>query len=126
MAASILDQASSPLLVKAHQVGMDIQAPYGVYVNGKQVATFKCESDAVKHYSQLRLSLMTPVQRQREKDRARHALQAPIASPKYRVLYLKNGKEHRSPWLYRQEHANKGLELMRAKYGQKNAIIYVD
>lgn len=107
-------------------IGMDMQAPYGVYADGEQVAVYKCECDAAKHYTRLRQSIMTPEQRKREKDRTRHALQAPIAAPKYRVLYLKNGKEHCSSWLYRQDHARQGLEMMQAKYGERNAIIYVD
>ncbi len=51
---------------------------------------------------------------------------APIATPRYKVIYLVNGKEKESAWLYRKEHAQRGLEMMQAKYGKKNAIIYVD
>lgn len=64
--------------------------------------------------------------RQRESDRRRTVMQTPISTPRYRVMYLKNGKEHRSSWLYREEHAQQGLAMMRAKYGERNAIIYVD
>lgn len=60
------------------------------------------------------------------RDRARTAMQAPISTPMYCVLYLKNGREHQSPWLYRRDHAQAALELMQAKYGKNNAIIYRD
>ncbi len=62
----------------------------------------------------------------KHRDRSRTAMQAPIAVPMYCVLYLKNGKEHRSPWLYKEEHAQAALEMMQGKYGKKNAIIYMD
>lgn len=72
------------------------------------------------------VEFMTPKQCRRERDRIRHVMQQPIATPRYRVLYIKNGKEHQSAWLYRREHAQQGLAMMQAKYGPKNAIIYVD
>lgn len=68
----------------------------------------------------------TEQERQRALNRRRHAMQAPIAAPRYRVMYMREGKERRSAWLYREDHARRGLEMMRAKYGQRNAIIYVD
>lgn len=108
------------------RLGRDTVAPYGVYLNGEQIAIYECENDAVEHFSRVRQSLMTPAELTKDKDRLRHALQAPIASPKFQVVYLKGGKEHRSPWLYRREHAHQALALMQGKYGQQNAIIYVD
>lgn len=60
------------------------------------------------------------------RDKLRTAMQAPISAPMYCVLYLKNGRERRSPWFYRRDHALTALELMQAKYGKKNAIIYLD
>lgn len=62
----------------------------------------------------------------KERDQLRTASQAPISAPKYRVMYLKNGREYKSAWLYREEHAVQGLAAMQAKYGNRNAIIYVD
>lgn len=62
----------------------------------------------------------------RERDALTQALQAPIAAPRYKVMYLVNGKERQSPWLYKEDHAQQGLAMMKAKYGAKNAIIYVD
>lgn len=59
-------------------------------------------------------------------DQLRHALQAPIAAPRYRVLYLENGKEKSSPWLYRQEHAQAALGVLQRRVGPRNAIVYVD
>ena len=99
---------------------------WGVYVNEKQVATYGEYELASKHCDALRRAVMTPQQRQRERDRQRTVLQTPISSPRYCVMYLKDGKEHHSAWLYRKEYAQQGLAMMRAKYGERNAIIYVD
>ncbi|MFM9881118.1 MAG: hypothetical protein ACKVOO_12000 [Burkholderiaceae bacterium] len=109
-----------------NRVGMDMYAPYGVYMNGKQVATYDDAKEACSHYNALRLAVMTPQERQRERDTQRTVMQTPISTPRYRVLYLKNGREHRSPWLYREKIAQQGLAMMQAKYGERNAIIYVD
>lgn len=59
-------------------------------------------------------------------DHRRHAQQAPIAVPRYRVLWLAGGQEHRSPWLYRREHAERALERMRAKHGASNTVLCAD
>ncbi|HQS38319.1 MAG: hypothetical protein B7Y69_08295 [Sphingobacteriia bacterium 35-40-8] len=109
-----------------NRVGMDMCAPYGVYVNSEQVAIYDSEQEAEKHYDRLRRAAMTPQQRQRERDRQRTVMQTPISSPRYCVMYLKNGKEHHSAWLYCEARAQQGLAMMRAKYGERNAIIYVD
>jgi hypothetical protein len=74
----------------------------------------------------LRYGLPTAIERQRAKDRARTSLQAPISQTKQCVMYLANGRERRSPWFYRDETARRALELMQAKYGVRNCIIYVD
>jgi hypothetical protein len=58
------------------------------------------------------------------RDRMRHALQAPIASPKYCVLYDIGREEHRTPWFYQPEHARKALDIVQRKHGP--AIICVD
>ena len=108
------------------RVGMDMCAPFGVHVNGEQVAVYDDEQKAQKHYDRIRCTVITPQQRQRERDERRTVQQSPVASPRYSVMYLKNGKEHHSAWLYREEHARQGLAMMQAKYGQKNAILYVD
>ncbi len=52
--------------------------------------------------------------------------QAPISQTKLCVMYLKDRKEHRTPWFYREDHARQALQMMQAKYGQKNAILYRD
>lgn len=52
--------------------------------------------------------------------------QAPIAAPRYKVHYLKQGREHKSAWLHSEEKAQKALKLMQDKYGQRNCIIVVD
>jgi len=49
----------------------------------------------------------------------------PIHAPQYCVFYLKEGQEQRTAWMS-QGRAHKALEIMRAKYGQKNAICYMD
>lgn len=109
-----------------NRVGMDMRAPFGVYVNGERVAIYDDAQDASKHCARLRSAAMTPQQRQRERDRMRTVMQMPISTPRYRVMYMANGKERRSAWLYREQNAKQGLALMRAKYGERNAIIYVD
>jgi len=64
--------------------------------------------------------------RDREHDRWRSKRQVPIAAPMYCVLYLKEGKEQRTAWLSRYDHAHLALQAMRRRYGEKNAIIYAD
>lgn len=51
---------------------------------------------------------------------------APIAATRYCVVYLKQRKEYRTAWLYRHDHAQRALEIVQRRYGEKNAIIYVD
>jgi hypothetical protein len=58
------------------------------------------------------------------RDQLRHALQAPIAAPKYCVLYDVDREEHRTPWFYRQDHAQEALGIIQRKHGA--AIIYLD
>ena len=38
-------------------IGMDLAAPFGIYVNGRLVATYDLFSDAHAHYEQMRQSL---------------------------------------------------------------------
>jgi hypothetical protein len=38
------------------RVSMDMRAPYGVYANGEEVATYDTESEANEHYIRLRTS----------------------------------------------------------------------
>ena len=68
----------------------------------------------------------TALERRCERDRLRTVMQPPISAPRYRVMYLANGRERKSAWLYNNDHARKGLRMMQAKYGERNAIIYVD
>lgn len=58
--------------------------------------------------------------------RARNFQQTPIASPRYCVMYLKERKEHKTAWFYRHAHAVRALEIMQDRYGEKNAIIFMD
>lgn len=61
-----------------------------------------------------------------ERDQSRAALQAPIAGPRYCVLFLKDRKEHRTAWLHSADHASRALGIIQRRYGEKNAIIYKD
>lgn len=107
-------------------IGMDLVPPYWVYANGAQVREHATCDNASAHYNRLRLGLMSPDQRQREKDKTRTAMQSPISSTKFRIFYSKNQIEHKSPWFYRAEHAQKALGILKAKYGEDKAIIYRD
>lgn len=69
---------------------------------------------------------MSATERLRLRDRRRTALQTPIASAKYRVIYVVGGKERKSSWLYTEQRAKKAFDLMQAKHGQSSAIIYMD
>lgn len=51
--------------------------------------------------------------------------QAPVTAPKCCVLYLENGREKRTAWMSREQ-AHKALAIMKAKYGERNAIVYLD
>ncbi|WP_041656147.1 hypothetical protein [Marinobacter nauticus] len=53
------------------------------------------------------------------------SIQPPVTAPKCCVLYLENGREKRTAWMSR-ERAHEAATLMRAKYGERNAIVYVD
>lgn len=106
--------------------GMDMIAPYGVYHNSIQVGDYDNASDASRHLRQLRRSFMTPLQIKMERDKNRTALQTPLSRTKNCVLYLKDKKEFRTAWFYRLENAERALQVMKKKYGDKNAIIYLD
>lgn len=43
---------------------------------------------------------------------------------RFRVLYLKAGKEHKTNWFNSGTRAHQAREIMASKYGQ--AIVYVD
>jgi hypothetical protein len=60
------------------------------------------------------------------RDQTRDGLQAPISAPKYCVMYDVGREHHRTPWFCRHEHALRALAVMQQRYGEKNAIIYVD
>lgn len=48
-----------------------------------------------------------------------------VKMPPCCFIYLKVEQEHRGPWMSR-EGAHKYPAMMRAKYGEQNAIIFVD
>jgi hypothetical protein len=54
------------------------------------------------------------------------ARQAPISAPRYSVFYLVGGKERRTPWFSKKRNADRALSIMKAKYGDKNAIVFLD
>ncbi|MGM0571884.1 MAG: hypothetical protein ACQET2_14285 [Pseudomonadota bacterium] len=64
--------------------------------------------------------------RTREYDRDRHVFQPPLSRTKRCVMYLANGRERRSPWFYTPRIAQRALEAMKRKYGQRNAILLLD
>lgn len=50
---------------------------------------------------------------------------------RYCVLYLKRGinehqKEFRSPWFSSRERAHQACQIMKRRYGEKSAIVYID
>jgi len=64
-------------------------------------------------------------QMHREVKRARRRCQTPIHTPQYRVVYLKEGKEKRGAWMS-EKRAEQAAAMMRAKYGERNVIVYMD
>ena len=107
-------------------VGRDTVSPYGVYLDGKQVAIYYCQKEAGAHYQRLLHSLMTATEIRRERDHRRTVLQSPISQTKQCVMYFRHGRECRSAWFYTEDRARQALAMMQAKYGERNAIIYVD
>lgn len=60
------------------------------------------------------------------RDRLRHALQTPIASPKYCVFYLEDGREKSTAWFTERGHAQNALSLLQKRCGRSNAVIFMD
>jgi hypothetical protein len=58
------------------------------------------------------------------RDQPRHALQAPLASPRFCALYRRDGVEHASPRMHSRERANRAFTIYARRYGQ--AAILVD
>lgn len=56
-------------------------------------------------------------------DQLRHALQAPVASPRFCVMYRRNGVEHASPWMHSRDRANRALAVCARRYGQAAILI---
>lgn len=69
---------------------------------------------------------MSTITQRRERDRSRTDAQTPIAGPRYRVLYLKDRKEHKTAWFHSADMARRSLGIIQRRYGEKNAIIYKD
>lgn len=68
---------------------------------------------------------------QRIGQTARHAIKrvakqsiSHLGTQRFCVLYLKDGKEHSSPWFGSRSRAHVARELLAAKYGP--AIVYMD
>jgi hypothetical protein len=95
------------------RIGIDLIPPHGVYVDGKLQEECGSLAAAQRRFADL----------QRDK---RPMPQAPIAAPRYCVMYLKAAREHATPWFYQPEHARRALDIIQRRYGEKNAIIYVD
>lgn len=45
---------------------------------------------------------------------------------KHQVLYLKNGKEHATPWYYTPARAQRALKIMQRRFGERNCILFRD
>lgn len=50
---------------------------------------------------------------------------------KFCVLYVKRGadqrlREHRTPWFSSRDRAHAACRLMKQRYGERNAIVFVD
>jgi hypothetical protein len=95
------------------RIGIDLVPPYGIYIDGELQDVCGSRAEAQQRFRELQ-GVKRPMP------------QAPIAAPRYRVLYLENGKEKGSPWLYRHEHAKTALQVVQRRVGEGNAIIYVD
>lgn len=50
--------------------------------------------------------------------------QTELTGMQYCVLYVKDRREHRTPWFKSKERAKVALQVMQRKYGK--AIIYMD
>lgn len=60
----------------------------------------------------------------RAKKRAAKQSIAHLGIQRFCVFYLKDGKEHRSPWFGSRSRAHVARELLATKYGP--AIVYID
>lgn len=63
---------------------------------------------------------------QRTRQRIIDDMEGGEVSTRFCVLYLKERKEHRTAWFKSRELAHVALRLIRKKYGDKNAIVYID
>lgn len=57
-------------------------------------------------------------------DQWGHTRQAPISSPRFCVLYLRDGREKSTPWFSNGGNAQRALALMQQRYGK--AVIFRD
>lgn len=96
--------------------------------NGKQLSSLPIVEDSRQNPRQNNSSRQACLKKAktREYDRARHALQSPISGEKCRVLYQANGKGKASPWFYTKARGRAALEIIGAKHGHRNAILFVD
>lgn len=108
------------------QLSCALCPPYSVYRDGVEISTHATADLAAAECDSLRLHSMTPIQRQRERDRSRTAGQAPIAAPRYRVMYLHGKQERRTAWFHNEARADRALAIVQARVGKTNAITYMD
>jgi hypothetical protein len=47
---------------------------------------------------------------------------------KYCVIYLKHGthQECRTPWFYNKARARQALQVIQRRWGERNAVLYID
>lgn len=108
------------------QLSCALCPPYSVYRDGVEVSVHQTAELALTECNKLWLQDMTPIQRQRERDRSRTALQTPIAAPRYRVMYMHGRQERKTAWFHSVARADKALAIVRARVGATNAITYMD
>lgn len=74
-------RTSKNAAISVHSIGMMEIAPYGVFLNGEEIATYSIEEEAEEHYAQLRVLLV--------QERARKALEKlflPQERPSFEIV----------------------------------------
>ena len=108
------------------QLSCSLCPPYAVYRDGVEVSVHQTAELAAQAHKKLWLQDMTPIQRQRERDRSHTALQTPIAAPRYRVMYMHGRQERKTAWFHTEARADRALKIVQARVGTTNAITYMD
>ena len=94
--------ASTP--ASPQRIGMDMVAPFGVYLDGACVAKYATEAQAQQHFDRLRT--------------------AKRPTPRICVIYVKDGIEQQSPWFTCRARAEQAKAIIQKRYGA--CVLYVD